>query len=90
MIASGIVCLIMQRFSTGDRVRIDIPEEIDPDHKQYHGKHGQIIEVLIDEADSITNDTRDSYLYRVALDSGEEADFRWRDLRPPIDGSQKV
>ncbi|THE66477.1 hypothetical protein D8Y22_02130 [Salinadaptatus halalkaliphilus] len=79
----------MQRFSTGDRVRIDIPDETDPDHEQYHGEHGQIVRVLSDDAGSVTDDTRDSRLYRVALDSGDEADFRWRDLRPPINGSPK-
>lgn len=75
----------MLRFSEGDRVRIDIPDETDPDHEYYHGEHGQIIAVLGDDADSVTRDTRDARLYRVALDSGEEADFRWRDLRPPIE-----
>jgi len=30
----------MTEFSTGDTVRIDIPDETDPDHDQYHGDHG--------------------------------------------------
>lgn len=79
----------MNRFSKGDRVRIDIPDESDPDHEQYHDEHGQIIAVLTDDADSITNDLRDTRLYRVVLDSGEEVDIRWRDLRPPIDESSE-
>ncbi|MFC4540800.1 hypothetical protein ACFO5R_02515 [Halosolutus amylolyticus] len=74
----------MQRFSVDDRVRIDIPDETDPDYELYHGEHGRITAVLTDDASSVTNDTRDSRLYRVAFNSGEEADFRWRDLRPPI------
>ncbi|WP_459890098.1 hypothetical protein [Halostagnicola bangensis] len=74
----------MQRFSIGDRVRIDIPDETDSDHEQYHGTHGQIVAVLADDAGSVTAEMRDSHLYRVALDPGGEADFRWRDLRPPI------
>lgn len=77
----------MQRFSTGDRVRIDIPDESDPDHDLYHSAHGQVVAVLDDDAGSVTEDARDSRLYRVALDSGDEADFRWRDLRPPIEDS---
>ena len=40
----------MQRFSTGDRVRVDIPDETDPDHDQYHGEHGQVVGVLSDDA----------------------------------------
>jgi hypothetical protein len=29
----------MQRFSEGDCVRIDIPDETDPDHQECYGKH---------------------------------------------------
>jgi len=75
----------MQRFSEGDRVRVDIPDEADPDHQAYHGAHGRVVTVLSDDADSVTTDERDSQLYRVSFDSGETADFRWRDLRPPVD-----
>lgn len=77
----------MQRFAEGDRVRIDIPDETDPDHEPYHGVHGRVVAVLTDAADSVSGDTRDSRLYRVSLETGENADFRWRDLRPPIDDS---
>ena len=75
----------MQRFSESDRVRVDIPDETDPDHDQYHGVHGQVVTVLTDDAEAITGDERDDGLYQVALNSGETADFRWRDLRPPTD-----
>jgi len=75
----------MRRFSKGDRVRIDIPDETDPDHEEYHGEHGRVVAVLSDDADSLTADERDGQLYRVAFDSGETADFRSRDLRPPLD-----
>lgn len=77
----------MERFSKGDRVRIDIPDETDPDHQEYHREHGRVVAVLSDDADSLTADDRDAQLYRVMLDSGETADFRWRDLRPPINDS---
>jgi len=72
----------MKRYSNGDEVRIDIPDETDPDFKRYHGKHGQVINILGDDAGRETGDERDSILYRVELDSGERMDFRWRDLRP--------
>lgn len=73
----------MQRFSEGDRVRIDIPDETDPDHDRYHGVHGTIIAVLEDDAGLTTGDERDSLLFRVDLEGGDKEDFRWRDLRPP-------
>jgi len=42
----------MQHFSKGDRVRIDIPDETDPDHEQYHGVHGHVVRVLTDDAEA--------------------------------------
>ena len=73
----------MQRFSEGDRVRVDIPDETDPDHERYHGEHGTVITVLEDDAGRTTGDERDSLLFRVELEDGGVEDFRWRDLRPP-------
>lgn len=69
-------------FKTGDNVRIDIPNQGDPDHDLYHGSEGQIVDVLADDAGSYTGDVRDGYLYRVKLKGDVLADFRWRDLRP--------
>ena len=69
-------------FQKGDRVRIDIPDQDDPDCDRFHGKHGVVTTILNDDAGSETGDTRDSQLYRVELDIGEKMDFRWRDLRP--------
>ena len=73
----------MNRFSAGDQVRVDLPDTTDPDHERYHGRRGEITQVLQDDAGTVTGDERDSVLYRVALENGEMADFRWRDLRPP-------
>lgn len=72
----------MTAFEVGDRVRIDIPDEDDPDFEAYHGCLGKNSEIHPDDAGESTNDDRDSYLYRVELDDVGEADFRWRDLRP--------
>jgi len=77
----------MARFAKGDRVRVDIPDETDPEHSRYHGEHGEIIMVLTDDAGVVTTDDRDSLLYRVALENSKIVDFRWRDLRSPIDES---
>lgn len=75
----------MEQFTEGDRVRVDIPDETDPDHEQYHGEHGTVVATLEDHAEKVTGDERDGILLRVELDSGETADFRWRDLRPPLE-----
>lgn len=72
-----------QRFEVGDHVRIDIPDEADPDHNRLHGHRGEIVDILEDDAGDVTGDVRDSLLYRVRLADGTEADVRWRDLRPP-------
>lgn len=73
----------MQRFSEGDRVRVDIPDETDPDHERYHGVRGTVVATLEDDAGRATGDERDSLLFRVELEDGNIEDFRWRDLRPP-------
>jgi len=36
-------------------------------------------------AGEVTGDDRDSLIFRVELDSGVTEDFRWRDLRPPLE-----
>jgi ribosomal protein L21E len=75
----------MSRFTKGDRVRVDIPDTTDHDHDRYHGVHGKVVEVLEDDAGEATGDERDAEIYRVKLENRETADFRWRDLRPPIE-----
>jgi ribosomal protein L21E len=75
----------MIEFSEGDRVRVDIPDETDVDHQQYHGQHGTIVSTLSDDVDEIIEDEQDARLYRVEFESGQTMDFRGRDLRPPIE-----
>lgn len=67
----------------GDRVRIDIPDETDPDH-HYHGEHGTVKEIIHDDAALVTGDTDDSQLIRIDLDQAGTIDLRHRDIRPPI------
>ena len=69
------------RFEQGDRVRIDIPDETDSDF-EYHWVQGEIVEVVEDDADKYTRDSDDRFIYRVELDTGQQKDFRWRNLRP--------
>lgn len=75
----------MRRFEIGDRVRIDIPNEEDPDHERLHYKQGTIVEIFEDDADKETGDPRDSYVFSVDIDEGKIEDLRWRDLRPTSD-----
>jgi len=72
----------MRRFDTGDPVRIDIPDETDPDYEQLHGRRGTVIEIISDDAGAVTGDEREGYIFCVDLDDGETVDVRWRDLRP--------
>lgn len=72
----------MKPFSGGDRVRVDIPDETDPDFERYHGRTGKVIETIQDDAGSETGDKRDDVLYRIEFKDGSTMDFRWRDLRP--------
>ena len=71
-------------FDEGDRVRVDIPDESAPDHDRLHGQHGRVVAVMEDDPGEAAGDPRDSRLYRVRLDDGDEVDLRWRDLRPPL------
>jgi len=74
---------VPQRFSEGDRVRVDIPDGSDPDHDRLHGRTGTVEAVIGDDAGTETGDERDSVIYRVSLNDEDEAvDLRWRDLRP--------
>jgi ribosomal protein L21E len=66
----------MARFAPGDRVRIDIPDETDPDHERYHGREGTVVELLADDASEETGDSRDAIIYRVGLDDGLTVDIR--------------
>ena len=72
----------MRRFEQGDRVRVDIPDQSDPDHDRLHGLHGTVVEVIEDDADRETGDPRDSHIFCVEIDERTVAHLRWRDLRP--------
>lgn len=69
----------------GDRVRVDIPDERDPDHGVYHGRHGYVRDILIDDAGETLDSESGSVIYRVEFDDQTSADFRHHDLRPPVE-----
>ena len=74
----------MRRYDAGDDVRIDIPDETDPDYDRLHGSRGTIVEVLTDDGGIAIGDEREGYLFRVELADGKTVDLRWRDLRPTL------
>lgn len=74
----------MTDFSAGDTVRIDIPDVTDPDHDQYHGDHGRIIDVVKDEITTITGEQIEEPRYRIRLPDGEELELPAHAIRPPI------
>lgn len=75
----------MKWIGIGSRVRIDIPDETDPDHERLHGEHGLLVRVIEDAAAEVTGDDEDNNLYRIKLDDGEKVDVRARDIRPAIE-----
>jgi len=75
----------MEQFTEGDRVRVDIPDETDPDHDFYHGVHGTVVEVLDDDAGAVRGDDRDGSIFRVELETGKTMNFRCRDLWSPLE-----
>lgn len=65
-------------FRLGDRVRIDIPDELDPDFR-FHGSHGVVIGRYVDSV---------GILYHVGLeDYCVTMDVRRWNLRPPLDSA---
>ena len=71
-----------QAFQVGDKVRLIIDKERGPD-THLHGKEGEIIDISFDNAGSITGDSKDNFMYKVELESGEVPDlhFRRHDLK---------
>ena len=73
-----------RRWSRGDRVRVDIPDESDPRHRRHHGRHGRVIAIIQRTSPDAASDDPGWIKYRVEFDDGGYADLHWYDLRPPI------
>lgn len=71
----------MTTIDVGDHVRIDIPDKTDLDHARLHDTYGTVVDVVEDDAGSVTGDSRDSYLYKVRTEENGTVNARWVDLR---------
>jgi ribosomal protein L21E len=69
-------------FQIGDRVKLVLDKEGSPDN-QLHGKKGEITDIQFDNLGETTGQPKDSFLYKVQLDSGHTPNihFRRHDLR---------
>ena len=70
------------KYCTGDRVEAYIPLADDPVHR-YHGKTGEVIEVLADDLSQSLDTPGRGFIYTVEFDEPglEPADFRASDLQ---------
>jgi len=70
----------MQRYRLGDRVRIDIPDELDPDF-QFHCEHGIVIDVA---------ETGRGGIYKVVLENWPiTMEVTPREIRPPFQQNEE-
>ena len=72
----------MTRFEVGNRVQIDISDTDDPDFDRYHGRRGNVVEILEGDAAEETDDERDVVLFVVAFTEDDRGQFWGCDLRP--------
>lgn len=73
---------ITQSYQKGDHVKLILDKERSPDN-HLHGKTGEIINVEFDDADTITGNSKDNFIYKIKLDNGKVPDihFRRHDLK---------
>ena len=69
-------------FQVGDDVKLILDKENGPDN-HLHGKTGEIINVEFDDAQSVTGDSEDNFIYTIQLENGDIPDihFRRHDLK---------
>jgi len=69
-------------FQVSDNVKLILDKENSPDN-HLHGKTGEIINIEFDDAQSVTGDSKDNYIYTVKLENGKTPDihFRRHDLK---------
>lgn len=63
-------------MKVGGQVKIII-DKVDPDNR-HHGMEGKIVDISFDDADSVTGDPEDNFMYKVKLENGETPDIHFR------------
>lgn len=73
---------ITQSLQKGDQVKLILDKENGPDN-HLHGKIGEIINIEFDDAQSVTGNSEDNFIYTVRLENGDVPDihFRRHDLK---------
>ena len=70
----------MQRYRLGDRIRIDIPDETDPDF-EFHAEHGIVINIA---------ETGRGRVYKVGLEHVPiTMEVTPREIRPPFQQNEE-
>lgn len=75
----------MPQFRLGDRVCIDLSHTTDPHFDQCHGRHGRVIQLVVDPATGFGETAQEAPLYRVKFPDGSVHNFRERQLRHPVE-----
>ena len=72
------------KYDIGDRVEAYIPKVDDPD-RRYHGKKGEVVEVLEDGLSQALDTPDRGFIYTIEFDDPDlgSADFRSSDLEKP-------
>jgi len=70
----------MPAFSVEDRVQVDIGESTDPPFDAYHGRIGEITEILARESDEPASGDHDADPVGVAFANGGRVQLQWSDL----------
>jgi|GEM_PF-800231 ribosomal protein L21E len=73
----------MNSFQKGDQVKLILDKQKGPD-THLHGQTGEIIDVEFDDAQSVTGNSEDNFIYTIQLKNGDIPDihFRRHDLKP--------
>jgi len=72
-----VISPITESIQKGDHVKLILDKENGPDN-HLHGKTGEIINIEFDDAQSVTGDSEDNFIYTVRLENGDIPDIHFR------------
>lgn len=64
-------------FQVSDNVKLILDKENGPDN-HLHGKTGEIVNIEFDDAQSVTGDSEDNFIYTIRLENGDIPDIHFR------------